>query len=107
MDENKVYDVILETTASLDLYGILDYIKDVLKAPESAERVYWSIKDQVLPLDEMPYRFPLVKEEPFASMGVRLMPVESYNAFYIIDEQENNVHVFRILYNRREWQNIL
>ena len=107
MDESKIFDVILETTASLDLYGILDYIKEVLKAPESAERVYWSIKDQVLSLDEMPYRFPLVREEPFASMGVRLMPVESYNAFYIIDEQKNNVHVFRILYNRREWQNIL
>jgi len=107
MEESKKYEVILETTASLDLYGILDYITEVLKAPESAERVYWSIKEQVLSLDEMPYRFPLVCEEPFASMGVRLMPVESYNAFYIIDEQKRNVHIFRILYNRREWQNIL
>ena len=44
MDEGKIYDVILGTTASLDLYSILEYIKDVLKAPESAERVYWSIK---------------------------------------------------------------
>ena len=107
MDENKVYDVTLETTASLDLYGILDYIKDVLKAPKSAERVYWSIKDQVLSLDKTPYRFPLVKEEPFASLGVRLMPVENYHAFYVIDEQKSEVHVFRFLYNRREWQNIL
>ena len=107
MDESKVYDVILETTASLDLYGILDYIKDVLKEPESAERVYWSIKNQVLSLGEMPYRFSLVKEEPFASMGVRLMPVENYNAFYIIDEQKSEVHILRVLYNRREWQSIL
>jgi len=107
MEESKIYDVILETTASLDLYGILDYITEVLKAPESAERIYWSIKDQVMMLEEMPYRFPLVREEPFASMGVRLMPVESYNAFYIIDEHKSEVHVFRILYNRRDWQNIL
>ena len=107
MEESKVYDVILETTASLDLFGILDYITDVLKAPESAKRVYWSIKDQVLSLDEMPYRFPLVREEPFASIGVRLIPVENYNIFYTIDELKSEVHVFRILYNRREWQNIL
>jgi len=107
MDENKVYDVILETTASQDLYGILDYITGVLKAPESAERIYQSIKDQVLSLDKMPYRFTLVKEEPFASIGVRLVPVESYNAFYVIDEHKSEVHVFRILYNRREWRNIL
>ena len=91
MEKNKVYDVILETTASLDL----------------TERVYWSIKDQVLSLDEMPYRFPLVREEPFASMGVRLMPVENYHAFYVIDEQLGEVHILRILYNRREWKNIL
>ena len=107
MEENKVYGVILETTAALDLFGILDYIKDVLKAPESAERVYWSIKDQVLSLDKMPYRFPLVREEPFASMGVHLMSVESYYAFYIINEHKSEVHILRILYNRREWQNIL
>jgi len=107
MEESKIYDVTLETTASLDLYGILDYITEVLKAPESAERIYWSIKDQVMSLEEMPYRFPLVREEPFASMGVRLMPVESYSAFYIIDEHKSEVHVFRILYNRRDWKNIL
>ena len=107
MRKSKIFDVIIETTASLDLYGILDYITEVLKVPESAERIYRSIKDQVLSLDEMPYRFPLVREEPFASMGVHLMPLENYNAFYIIDEQKNEVHILRILYNRREWQNIL
>ena len=107
MEGNKMYDVILETTASLDLYDIFDYITNVLKAPESAERVYWSIKDHVLSLYEMPYRFPLVREEPFASIGARLMPVENYHAFYIIDEQIGEVHVLRILYNRREWKNIL
>jgi len=40
-------------------------------------------------------------------MGVRFMPVESYNAFYIIDEEKSVVHILRILYNRKEWQNIL
>ena len=107
MKENNAYDMIFETTATLDLYGILDYITDVLKAPESAERVYLAIKDQVLLLNKMPYRFPLVREEPFTTMGIRLMPVENYNAFYIIGEQKCEVHILRILYNRREWKNIL
>jgi len=40
-------------------------------------------------------------------MGVRLMPVENYNAFYIVDEKNDAVHVLRILYNSREWQSIL
>ena len=44
MTHETEYDVILETTAVIDLRGIFDYITDVLKAPEAAERVYWSIK---------------------------------------------------------------
>jgi len=107
MEQNKVYDVILETTTVLDLYGIIDYITEVLKAPESAQDVYWSIKDQLLSLGEMPYRFPVVREEPFASLGVHVMPIENYNAFYIINEEDREVHVIRVLYKRREWQNLL
>jgi toxin ParE1/3/4 len=107
MAYDKEYEVILETTAVIDLYGILDYITEVLKAPESAERIYWSIKEQVLSLDNMPARYPLVKDEPYASLGVRLMPVENYYAFYVIDELMDEVHVFRILYKRREWQRFL
>ena len=107
MKRDAEYEVILETTATLDLYGILDYITDVLKAPESAKRVYSSIKKQVMSLDFMPARHNIVREEPYASMGVRIMPVENYTAFYIIDEPKREVHVLRILYNRREWQNLL
>ena len=101
------YEVILETTAVLDLYGILDYITNVLKAPEAARRVFLSIEEKVMSLDFMPARHNLVREEPYASLGVRIMPVENYNAFYIVDEPKQEVHVLRILYNRREWQNLL
>ena len=105
--KNNGYKVILETTAVLDLYGILDYITDVLKAPESARRVFLSIEEKVMSLDFMPARHGFVREEPYASMGVRIMPVENYNAFYIINESKQEVRVLRILYNRREWQNLL
>ena len=107
MGNDMGYEVILETTAILDLYGILDYITDILKAPQSARRVFLSIEAQVMSLDHMPMRHNVVKEEPYASLGVRLMPVENYNAFYIVDEQAHEVHVIRILYKRREWQNLL
>ena len=103
----RKYEVILETTAVLDLYEIFNYITDVLKSPHSAQRVYTSIRNQVLSLDIMPARFPLVKDEIYALMGVRLMPVENYHVFYILDDEKNKVRVFRILYNRREWENLL
>ena len=101
------YEVILETTAVLDLHGIFDYITNVLKAPEAVHRVFLSIEEKVMSLDFMPARHNFVREEPYVSMGVKVMPVENYNAFYIIDESAHKVHVLRILYNRREWQNLL
>jgi len=33
--------------------------------------------------------------------------VENYSAFYIVNEKDKEIHVFRILYNRREWKNLL
>ncbi|MCL2253747.1 MAG: type II toxin-antitoxin system RelE/ParE family toxin, partial [Lachnospiraceae bacterium] len=73
----------------------------------AAERVYQSIQSQLLTLENMPARYNVVSDEPYASMGVRLMPVENYNAFFIISESDHEVHVIRILYNRRDWQSIL
>ena len=105
--QNNRYEVILESTAVLDLYGIFDYITIILKSPEAAQRVFFSIEEQVMSLEYMPARYSMVKDEPYVSLGVRLMPVENYNIFYVIDEFEQEVHVLRILYQRREWQNVL
>ena len=101
------FDVIIEPTAEKDLYGILTYISETLLEPAIAKRIYMSIKEQVLSLSDMPLRYALVDEEPYRSMGVRKIPVENYIAFYIVDESRYAVHVFRILYNRREWQNLI
>ncbi len=101
------YKVVIEQTAESDLLGILTYISETLKEPEIAKRIYFSIKKEVMTLGQMPYRHAVVQEEPYATIGVRRFPVENYTAFYVVDEEGKTVHIFRILYNRREWQNIL
>jgi toxin ParE1/3/4 len=101
------YNVIIELTAKRDLQGILHYIKNILRAPEAAKRIYIKIKNEILTLNQMPMRNNAVQEQPYASMGLHKLLVENYIVFYIIDEQKHEVHVLRILYNRREWQSIL
>ena len=103
----KKYDVLLETTAVNDLYDILDYITNNLMQPETAKRIFYSIEDKISTLDQLPARHNVVREEPYAALGVRMLPVENYVAFYIIDEPRREVRVLRILYNRREWKNLL
>ena len=101
------YEVILETTATSDLHSILDYIQDVLKESQIAVRIFSSIEEKILSLNELPHRQGRVKEEPYKSLGVRWLPVENYTAFYIIDEDSLEVRILRILYSRRNWQNLL
>lgn len=101
------YKVIIELPAQKDLQGILRYITDTLKKPEIARQIYTSIKEQILTLSQIPLRHSIVQEQPYAAMGVRKLLVENYIAFYIIDEEKCEVHVLRVLYDRREWQHIL
>ena len=101
------YNVILETTAISDLHSIFDYIADVLKEPNTAAKIFSIIQEKIISLNELPHRQSLVKDEPYKSMGVRWLLIENYTTFYIVDEHEQKVHVLRILYNRRIWQNLL
>lgn len=101
------YKIVIEQTAENDLVGILSYISDTLHEPSIAMKIYGLIKKEILTLNRMPFRFEVVNEEPYRSIGVRRIPVENYTAFYIVDENEKTVHIFRILYNRREWQYLL
>lgn len=101
------YKIVIEQNAENDLVGILSYISDTLHEPSIAMKIYGLIKKEILTLNRMSFRFEVVNEEPYRSMGVRRIPVENYTAFYIVDENEKTVHIFRILYNRREWQYLL
>jgi len=101
------YKIVIELPAQKDLRAILNYITDTLKEPMNAARIYRSIKEQILTLAQMPLRHSLVQDKQFAAMGIRKLPVEHYIAFYIINDEKREVHVLRILFNRREWQSIL
>jgi len=81
------YKVIIELSAQRDLQGILRYITDTLKEPVFARRIYTSIKEQILTLDQMPLRHSIVRDQPYTEMGVRILLVENYIAFYIIDDK--------------------
>lgn len=97
----------IELPAQRDLQEILRYIMDTLKEPVTAKRIYATIRDQILTLRQLPLRHSLVQDQLYAAMGIRRLPVENYIAFYTVDERKCEVHILRILYNRREWQNLL
>ena len=101
------YSIDISKLAERDIWDAASYIQEVLFQPESAKRIYRSIKEQILSLSTMPNRYAVIAEEPYTSMGVRKVCAENYLIFYIVNEKTKTVSIIRVLYNRREWHNLI
>lgn len=102
-----MYKVMIDSKAEQDLVEIFLYITETLKAPDTARRLYSKIKKGISGLSSMPHRCALIGEEPYKQLGVRKLLIDNYIAFFLVDETSQEVHVFRILYNHREWYNLI
>lgn len=102
-----MFEVITRPEAKKDLYEIFRYISEELFSPQSALKLLDEIESEILGLKTMPKRFPLISDEAFADKGFRLMPVKNYLVFYVVDEQTKTVNILSVMYNRRDWGNLL
>lgn len=65
------------------------------------------LERSILSLEEMPNRFRIYESEPWRSRGVHIMPVKRYLVFYLVDESNKSINVFRIIYGSRDLDNVL
>ena len=98
------YKIVIEKPAVLDLDNIYDYLKNELQEPKLAERIHVAITMAANSLGQLPMRYSIIDREPFYSREIRKMLVENYIIFYKIDICTSEIHVIRILHNRRNWQ---
>ena len=90
-------------SADKDLGEIFAYVAEVLKVPDTATKLVSRIYDDLKSLSSMPRRYPLSRDAFLAKQGFRIMPTESYLAFYIVDDVDKRVTVHRVLYARRQY----
>ncbi|MBP1970084.1 toxin ParE1/3/4 [Virgibacillus natechei] len=102
-----IYNVVITTPAENDLREIGRYISKELLEPESAQKVIGKIADAIINLEHMPYRNALVHDTRLAKMGIRHLLVGNYIVFYTVIEDRRSVTIIRMLYNKRNWQNLL
>jgi addiction module RelE/StbE family toxin len=103
----KSYKVHMTQPAMDDLQGTARYISKELREPAAAQKLVTKIRDAVMSLSEMPTRHALVTDERLAVLGIRKLLVENYIVFYVISEKDMVVTVVRILYGRRDWEQLL
>ena len=96
-----IYHVKIAEQARLDLKTIYDYIANILMVPIVAEKQYFRIEDAIFSLEKMPERFRQYEKEPWRSRNLRIMPVDNYIVFYIVNNENRTATVIRIMYNAR------
>jgi addiction module RelE/StbE family toxin len=102
-----LYKVNLTEPAENDLRDIARYISYQLNAPTTALNMIQTIKAAIAKLETMAAVYPFVRDDRLAALGYRFLPIKNYIAFYIVDERAKTVDVDRILYGRRDWNNII
>ncbi len=103
----KRYKVLMTEPATGDLLATARYIAKELKEPAAAKNLVEKIREAVMSLSEMPIRHALVTEERLAFLGIRKLPVDNYIVLYVVSETDTVVTVVRILYSRRDWEQLL
>ena len=101
------YQVIYSPAALDDLRNIFTYIAYELLAGQAAQNQTARIRREIRKLDLFPEKHEQVDWEPWASMGMRKMPVDNYVVYYTVDNETKTVTVVRIFYGGRDVEHII
>lgn len=85
-----------------DIREIYQYIAYHLCQLEAASRQINHNMEEIRSLEFMPMRYKLYEEEPWNSMGLRVLPVDNYLVFYLLNEVNGVVNIVHIMYGGRD-----
>ena len=102
-----IYKLRIMRAAQNDMRKAYLYIAKDLQNPAAASRRIGLIDKAIQSLKEQPSRCPLVQDDYLASKGYRMMIVKNHLVFFIVRENIKTVSIMRVLYGRRDWQQLL
>ena len=101
------YKVIYSPEAKEDLKSVYRHIAFKLFSKKNAKEQTNRIRKSIRQLDIFPEKYVQVEWEPWASMGMRQMPVDSYLVYYLVQKDERIVVIDRIFYSGRDNKHII
>jgi toxin ParE1/3/4 len=97
--------VVVSDAAYADLDDTFSYISSDLCAPGAAAKLIDKIFDSMELLNDFPLIGAIPNNKILAAQNYRLLTVDNFIVFYI--PKDNEVHVIRIIYGRRDWETII
>ena len=101
------YKIKISSEAVEDLRSIHTHIAFDLQARQSADDQLNRIRKAIYDLKTFPFRYRLVDWEPWNSMNIHQFPVDNYQVFYHVDEENTTVYVIRIFYSGSDIEHII
>jgi toxin ParE1/3/4 len=102
------YNIILSENAYRDILDTAVYISKELFDSEAATKLVDEMYRTIASLSEMPERHQLIEDNLYIiPKGMRRIGVKNYSIFYTCSEDDLEVRIWRVVYNKREWQNLL
>lgn len=106
MEQNK-YGLKITPIASQDLDEIYGYIANELFNEDAAENLMEKIENNIMRLRDFPFSCSFVADEILKQKGYRKLVIDNYIALYIVNQEERQVVIMRVLYGRQKYQDII
>ncbi len=90
------------STAYRDLENIHSYITIQLSSPDTAKKLTRKIFEKIRSLATFPERYKIFQNRFEISEVIRVMPVENYLVFYLLNKALKKIIIIRIMYAGRD-----
>lgn len=101
------YRIHITAKAERDLIEAVDYIEYTLLNQQAANNLLDKTEEVINKLSFMPDRFKIVDDPVLSAWEIRMIVINNYLAFYVIDKESEIVHIVRFLYGKRNWISLL
>ena len=96
-----MYKVVYLPTARKQLIDAVLYISTELSTPDAAEDLLEMVDEEIGKLSVHPYRHPVYHALYTVKHEIRFFPVKSYLVFYVVEEEQKMVEIWRFLHQRQ------
>ena len=96
-----MYKVVYLPIARRQLEEAVAYIAENLCAPDAADDLINAVDEAACALSEMPYRHALYPLLFAMKREIRFIPIKNYNLFYVVNEDQKTVEIWRLIHQLR------
>ena len=101
------YNYVLTESAEADIDEAFDYIANELANPDAASAFADELEEKLEEICKTPKAGRPVHNLYLKRDDVRRVLVKNYIAYYLLDEEKENIVVLRVIYNRRDQDKVL